>query len=158
MFNIITMKIPLLILLAGVSACFVHAQSNTVSNTSLRLQSVVRRVDPSATNAPTQTGTNVAKPFSERMVSEFIGTLVAVDKEKRTVSIASGSPERTKPEKASLYFLTPETKLFRGAAPATLDDAVIGQEVRYAIRLQREDGKRQVTTLRFLPKAKQDEK
>lgn len=84
----------------------------------------------------------------------FIGTLLAIDKQKHTVSIAHGPPAKAQRDKPNLFFLTPETKFFNGEIPATLDDAVIGQAVRYGLRIDQKDGKRQVTILRFSPSPK----
>ncbi len=98
----------------------------------------------------TQDGVTVTN-FAQRLVSEFIGTLLALDKQNQTVSIAAGSPERADRDKASEFLLTPDTKLFRGKVPATLDDGIIGQEVRYGLRLNRQDNRMELTVLRFLP-------
>lgn len=92
----------------------------------------------------------------DRVVNEFIGTLIAVDKQKQTVSIASGVPAKANRDKASVFLLTPETKFFKGEVPATLEDGIMGQEVRYGIRLRREDNKHVLTLLRFLPSSKPD--
>jgi hypothetical protein len=158
-FNTSTMKLQLMILLTGISALFVHAQTtNTAPKASLRLQTIVKRDGAPTTNAPSQVGTNIGKPSAQRQVKEFIGTLLAVDKQKQTVSIASGAPAKADRNKATLLFLTPETKLFNGEVPATLDHAVIGQEVHYGLRIRREDGKQEITVLRFLPSSKQEGK
>ena len=85
-----------------------------------------------------------------RRVTEFIGTLIGVDKQKRTVCIASGAPAKANRDKAGIFLLTPDTKLFKGDAPATLQGAVVGQEIRYGFRLGREGGTNQLTVLRFL--------
>lgn len=110
------------------------------------------QVDPvrtPASNSISEFGSNVAKPFSQRLVNEFVGTLLSVDKHNKTVSIGSGSPERADPDKAAVYFLTPGTKLFKGDVPAALDDGIVGQEIRYGIRLNREENRVELTVLRF---------
>jgi hypothetical protein len=72
-----------------------------------------------------------------------------VDKQKQTVSIALGPPFVVSQVKAKSFNLAPDTKFFKSEAPTTLDGGVIGEAVRYRIRLQ--DGKQFLTILRFLP-------
>jgi hypothetical protein len=145
------MKLPTLALLMVFTAYHVQAQpTNIAPNSSQRLQTIIKRAGPPGTNAPSNAGTNVGKPFADRLIGEFIGTLIAVDKENQSVSIASGPPGRSQGDKATVFSLTPQTKLFKGEVPAALDEAIIGQEIRYGLRFDRESGKRQVTTLRFL--------
>src|SRR5439155_17305824 len=122
------MKKLLLTLLVGVSASFAHAQTtNTAPKTSERLQHIIRR-----------------------------GILVAVDKQKQTVSIAAGTPATAERDKAIVYFLTPETKLSKDGIRATLDDAVIGKKVFYSLRPGRGGGTNEVTVLQFVSDAKQE--
>jgi hypothetical protein len=109
-----------------------------------------------AEHTQTQKTNRQNKIGKDRLVNEFIGTLIAVDKQKQTVSVASGVPAKANRDKASVYFLTPETKFFKGELPATLDDGIIGQEVRYGIRVRRDDNKHLLTVLRFLPSSKPD--
>ena len=87
-----------------------------------------------------------------RLVGEFIGTLTAVDKKSQMVAIASGTPAKAISEKAGWFLVTGDTKFFKGDAPASLEDAVIGQEIRYGFRIGREGGTNQLTVLRFVPK------
>jgi hypothetical protein len=98
--------------------------------------------------------TNTPANSSVRLVSEFIGTLLAVDAQSQTVTVASGSPQRANLGEGQTYFLTSETKLFKGQLPTTLADGIIGQEVRYGFRINREENKYQLTVLRFIPETK----
>ena len=82
------------------------------------------------------------------MVNEFIGKLSAVDKENQTVSIITGGPG-TAPD---LFYLTPETKLYSGDQPASLDAVIPGQYIRYNFR--KEGDKLQLTVLRWMPHTK----
>jgi len=120
--------------------------TNTTSASSERLQSVVKRAGVSE-NAPDKVGTNVIK--SPAHIDEFIGTLLSVDKQKQMVSIALGPPFAVSQVKARSCNLAPDTEFFKNEIPTTLDDGVIGEAVRYRIRLQ--DGKQFLTILRFLP-------
>ena len=81
---------------------------------------------------------------------------MAVDKQKQTVSIAPGTPASAERDKAIVFFLTPDTKLSKEGASATLDDAVIGQKVFYSIRPGRENGSYEVHVLQLVPEAKQE--
>lgn len=105
------------------------------------------------TNTASLNGTNVAKPFTNRLVNEFIGTLVAVDKEKQTVSIATGRPAKANRDNATVISITQETKIFKDQTPATLADGIVGQEVRYSYRINRENNMRLLTLLRFTTNA-----
>jgi len=106
---------------------------------------------------PTQNTNRLSKVGKVRRVSEFIGTLVAVDKQNQSVSIASGAPANAKLDTASVFLMTPETKVFKDEAPASLDDGVVGQEVRYGLRIRREDKKLLLTVLRFLANSELNE-
>src|SRR6266704_2079437 len=124
------MKKLLLTFLVGVSASLAHAQAtNTAPKTRERLQQIIRR-----------------------------GILVAVDKQKQTVSIAPGTPATAGRDKIIVYFLTPETKFRKEGIRATLEDAVIGGQVFYSIRPGREEGRSDLTLLQFVPEANHETK
>jgi hypothetical protein len=87
------MKTTLICICSSLLLLAVQAQTtNRPPGLALRLQNVVKRGD---TNRTAQSGSNA--PSTQRLVSGFVGTLVSVNKEKQTVSIASGPPEQMKP-------------------------------------------------------------
>ncbi len=51
----------------------------------------------------------------------YAGTVSAIDKAAKTVTIKKTEATRT-------FDITPETKITKGGKPATIDDAVIGEE------------------------------
>lgn len=79
-----------------------------------------------------------AKP--KRDTVPFRGKVGAVDKVAKTFMIG----ERT-------FHLTADSKVMKDGKPATLDDAVVGEEVGGQAR-KSEDGKLTVTSVRFGPK------
>lgn len=70
----------------------------------------------------------------------FHGKLAAVDKKAKTITVG----ERT-------FQVTSDSKLSKGGKPATLDDAVVGEEVG-GNYLKGDDGKMNAKTVRFGPK------
>jgi hypothetical protein len=52
----------------------------------------------------------------------YTGTIGRVDKQAKTITIATKSKSR-------IYHLTPETRVLKAGKPATLNDAVVGEEV-----------------------------
>ena len=147
------MKTLRLTLFTSLLACAVQAQSTKIAPaTGVRLQSVIKRDGVAATNAPTQASTNAVKTSAH--LDEFIGTLLSVDQQKQTVSIALGPPFVASQVEARSFSLAPETKFFKEDAVATLGDGVIGEAVRYRIRINHKDNTRALTVLRFLPNFK----
>ena len=145
-----------LILLSSLLIFSADAQTtNTPLAPNVRLQSEVERRVVGTTNVSTQVGTNLVKPSAH--LDEFIGTLLAVDNEKQTVSIALGPPFLVKQVKSKLLYLAPDTKFFKGELAATLNDGVIGEAVRYRIRINHPNDKPLLTILRFLPDFKGNE-
>ena len=88
----------------------------------------------------TQTN-EVANSEHKPKAGPFHGKLVAVDKSGKTITVG----KRT-------FLITSETKLKKAGTPATLDDAVVGEEVSGYIK-PREDGKLTATTVNLGPKA-----
>lgn len=85
--------------------------------------------------APEQAVTT-AKPA----IVPFRGNLTSVDKSAKTITVGQ-----------STYLVTPETQLLKGGKPATLDDAVVGEEV-FGQQKMTEDGEAVVIKVRFGPK------
>jgi hypothetical protein len=81
----------------------------------------------------------------------FIGTFVSVDTQTSRVSIASGAPAKADLDAPSVFYLTSETKFFKGDKPAKLEDAIKGQEVRYGVRINPKEKKRLLTFLQLAP-------
>jgi hypothetical protein len=105
-------------------------------------------------NTPTHAGTNDGNTLDKRLVNEFIGTLLSLDYQNQSISIAAGNPATADRNKASVFVLTPETKILKGVEPATLNDGIIGEEVRYGVRFSRQENKMLLTVLRFGPSSK----
>ncbi|HMP82414.1 MAG TPA: DUF5666 domain-containing protein [Verrucomicrobiota bacterium] len=82
--------------------------------------------------------TESAKP--KRDTFPFRGKVGAVDKEAKTFTVG----ERT-------FQVTADTKIMKAGKAATLDDAVVGEEVGGAAK-KTEDGKLIATSVRFGPK------
>ena len=76
----------------------------------------------------------------------FHGKLGAVDKGAKTITVG----ERT-------FQITSDSKLSKGGKPATLDDAVVGEEVSGNYQ-KSDDGKLNARTVRFGPKPGDEEK
>jgi hypothetical protein len=81
-----------------------------------------------------------AKTESKSKAGPFHGKLVAVDKVGKTITVG----KRT-------FLITSETKLKKTGKPATLEDAVVSEEVSGYVK-PREDGKLTATTVNFGPK------
>ena len=83
-----------------------------------------------------------ASPKAEKKDARipFHGKLAAVDKKDKTITVG----ERT-------FQITADSKLSKGGKPATLDDAVVGEEVGGNYQ-KGSDGKLKVGTVRFGPK------
>jgi len=71
----------------------------------------------------------------------FSGKLGAVDKEKKTVTIMGKEKSRT-------LHLDEKTKVVKNEKPATLEDAVVGEEVAGQLR-KTDDGKELLVSLRL---------
>jgi hypothetical protein len=82
-----------------------------------------------------------AKAGHKPKAGPFHGKLVAVDKMGKTITVG----KRT-------FLVTSDTKLKKAGTPATLDDAVVGEEVSGYVK-PTEDGKLVATTVNFGPKA-----
>jgi hypothetical protein len=96
------------------------------------------------TNKSGATG-NLAKEQKEVEVKKkaahpFHGKLAAVDKTAKTIRVGK-----------SIYQLTSETKITKGGKPATLDDAVVGEETAGYVK-PTEDGEMAASSVRLGPK------
>jgi hypothetical protein len=69
----------------------------------------------------------------------FNGTISAVDKTAKTITLGET-------EKARVFQITSETKIYKEKKPATFDDAVVGERVGGYAR-KNADGKLEVATL-----------
>jgi hypothetical protein len=125
-------RIVLLLVAALINGCSKHSQPEAVANASLA----------QLTNIQVQTR------FIPLTNPVYIGTLLAVDKQNHTVTIAMGPPEKAFRNKPMTFLVVPETELFKDQAPGSLDDAVVEQEVSFGAR--RGKGTDQLTVLRFL--------
>ncbi len=77
----------------------------------------------------------------------FSGKLGAVDQEKKTITLMGKERSRT-------LHLNHETKIMLQGKPATLADAVVGQEVAGQLR-KTDDGKETLVSLRIGPKVEE---
>ena len=88
------------------------------------------------------------KPAKEQQASTtkkkaphpFRGKLAAVDKTAKTIRVGK-----------SIYQLTSETRITKGGKPATLDDAVVGEETAGYVK-PNEAGEMAASSVRFGPK------
>ena len=94
-------------------------------------------VELHAQNAPAAPTTE--KKLSRRVLP-FHGKLKAIDNTAKTISVGELTLQ-----------ITSETKITKGATPATLEDGTAGDEVAGAYRKD-EEGKLNVVSLRFAPK------
>ena len=85
-----------------------------------------------------------ASPEAKTKSGPFHGKLSAVDKVKKTITL-EGKSKRT-------FEITSETKLTKNSKPATLDDAVIGEDVG-GYYTKSADGKMVAKSIRFGAKA-----
>ena len=93
---------------------------------------------PAVTKKATQKqGDSTAKAKSGH---PFHGKLAAVDQTAKTIKIGE-----------STYQITSQTKIMKAGKPATLEDAVLGEEVA-GFAKPTEDGKMAATSVRFGPK------
>ncbi len=150
------MKKLTLALLAGLLAGSIKAQPAIPSpSTGERPQTALRRSDGASTNLPGKTATNAPSasfPGIPPVEPLFLGTLLAVDRQNQSVTIASGPPALTHHSATNVFLLTPQTKLFAGTKPATLDEAVIGRAVRYGLEPKPKNGKPELRVLRLAPR------
>ncbi|MGO8676413.1 MAG: hypothetical protein ACLQVX_11160 [Limisphaerales bacterium] len=122
------------ILKAGVF-CLVAA---AVAGAPLRLVAQTNQNPP----APTQAAADKkAAPAKKRANGPFRGKLAAVDKVAKTITVG----KRT-------FHITPQTKLLKAGAPATLDDAVVGERVTGGFKTA-DGGQLNATKVTFGPKA-----
>jgi hypothetical protein len=110
----------------------------------LSLSSAIHAEDP--TLQPEGTAKTEIKP----KFMPFRGKITAFDKIAMTLSLAGK-------EKARVFVITPETKMFKDAKPATLNDVAVGDEVGGRARIT-PDGKQEIITLRIGPKPEGQEK
>lgn len=80
-------------------------------------------------------------PAGKRTAGPFRGKLAAVDKVNKTITVG----KRT-------FQITPDTKVFKDGAPATLEEAVVGQNVSGGFKTA-PGGKLNATKLTIGPKA-----
>jgi hypothetical protein len=110
----------------------------------LSLSSAIPAEDP----APKPEGS--AKAETKPKFMPFRGKITVFDKTAMTLSLAGK-------EKARVFVITPETKMFKDAKPATLNDVAVGEEVGGRARIT-PDGKQEIITLRIGPKPEGQEK
>ena len=92
-----------------------------------------------STNKPAHSQQNSA--VKKKAAHPFRGKLAAVDQVTKTIKIGQ-----------STYQITSQTRITKGGVPATLDDAVVGEEAAgYAAPT--EDGKMAARSVRFGPKS-----
>ncbi len=84
------------------------------------LQAQTNQNPAAVTNAAAE---KKAAPARRQTAGPFRGKLAAVDKVNKTITVG----KRT-------FQITPETKLFKGATPAALEDAVVGETVSGGFR------------------------
>ena len=82
----------------------------------------------------------VKKDKEEKSAHAFHGKLKAVDKNARSMSVGK-----------SIYYVNAETHIQRGEKPATLESAVVGEEVRGYVK-PGADGRMIASSLTFGPK------
>lgn len=104
----------------------------------LSLSSAIRAEDPAFKPEGT------AKAETKPKFMPFRGKITAIDKTAMTLSLAGK-------EKPRVFVITPETKLFKDAKPATLNDVAVGEEAGGRARITPE-GKQEIITLRIGPK------
>ncbi len=93
---------------------------------------------PAAAKTP---ATGKKEPSGKKQTAgPFRGKLAAVDKTAKTITMG----KRT-------FQITAETKIFKAGKPATLEDAVLGEEVSGGFKTT-EDGKLLATKVNFGPK------
>jgi hypothetical protein len=108
------------------------------------LSSAIRAQDPT----PKPEG--MVKAETKPKFMPFRGKITAIDKTAMTLSLAGK-------EKARVFVITAETKLFKDAKPATLNDVAVGEDVGGRARIT-SDGKQEIITLRIGPKPEGQEK
>ncbi len=79
-------------------------------------------------------------PAKQKLPHPFHGRLAAVDKTAKTIRIGK-----------STYRLTAETRITKGGKPATLEDAVVGEETAGYVK-PNENGEMTASSVRFGPK------
>ncbi len=90
---------------------------------------------------PAASAVEPAKAQKKPVAGPFHGRLAALDKTARTITVG----KRT-------FQITAETKLNRAGNPATLEDAVVGEEISGYVK-PTEEGKLVATTVNLGPKA-----
>ncbi len=80
----------------------------------------------------------------------FRGKLSALDKKAKSITLHGKEKSRT-------FYLTEKTKIEKNGKPATLEDAVVGEDVAGSI-LPDENGKLILNSLRLGPKPETDKK
>jgi hypothetical protein len=106
------------------------------------------RAEDKATEAKPETAAEVAKPKKDRL--PFRGTVSAVDKTAMTISVKGKETEKT-------YLITSTTKFTKAGKPATLEDAVVGEECGGSYK-KTEAGKLEALSVRLGPKPEKPEK
>ena len=96
------------------------------------------------TNKPAATKKNTQKQSDStakaRSGHPFHGKLAAVDQTAKTIKLGE-----------STFLITSQTKIMKAGKPATLEDAVVGEEVS-GFAKPTEDGKMAASSVRFGPK------
>ena len=91
-----------------------------------------------------------AEKEKKRRAYPFHGKLGALDKKAKSITLHGKEKSRT-------FYLTEKTKIQKNGKPATLEDAVIGEEVAGSV-LPDENGKLMLNRLRIGPKPEKKKK
>lgn len=97
-----------------------------------------------------KTDAPAAPAKSKRDSLPFHGKLAAVDKSAMTITLEGKESQR-------VFQVTPSTKIIKTGKPASLDDAVVGEDVGGAYR-KNEQGKMEALSLRLGAKPEKAEK
>lgn len=96
-------------------------------------------------------GASSGKPASEESKQEtkfkrypFRGKLGAFDKKEKTITIHGKEKDR-------VFHIVKETKIEKHGKPATLEDAVVGEEIA-GLTMEKPDGRLELVSLRMGPK------
>jgi hypothetical protein len=101
--------------------------------------------DPQAKDKPAKTE-ETKKPRAY----PFYGKLGAVDKKAGSITLHGKEKSRT-------FYITEKTKIEKTGKPATIEDAVVGEQVAGSV-LPDENGKLMLSSLRLGPKPESDKK
>ena len=119
-------------------------RTGALSLLALAIAGLPLQVAAQTTNKPASTKKSTTEKkdttAKKKAAHPFHGKLAAVDKTAKTIKVGE-----------STYYISSETKFNKAGKPATLDDAVVGEEVAGHVK-PAEDGRMVATTVRFGPK------